>query len=226
MNLKNMSIGVTVMMTLFAASCQKSQPATILVEPSKYPMIEYINYDYLKSLGGSSISSSSKETPLAVIAGSNSWTSSSSVPLPTISQFYYINTTASPLGSAYKRLNYYINIDNTTQAYMCTGGKSVEMLFYHHIAPSAIYRKSQGPKECRFGGYSPCISIDIPVANPVPTHVICSTLQGSTSAIQSDYSITIPNGWDGYFSFTSSIVSSISKAYYLDATPAGFSGCP
>lgn len=101
--------------------------------------------------------------------------------------------------------------------------KKLEMLFYHHTAPSAIYRHSQGYKECRFGGYQPCLYIDIPAANPVPTHVLCSTLQGGAS---SDYSITVPNGWDGYFSFTTSIVSSISKAYYLDATPAGFAGCP
>lgn len=231
MNLKQTFIGIIGGVMLFTTSCQKSEPAQVEAT-AKYPMVEYINYDYLKSLGGGNVSSPSKETPLAVISGSNSWTTSSSVPIPTISQFYYVNTTTSPLGSAYKRVNYYINVDNNTRNYMCAGvtgassGKKIEMLFYHHIAPSAIYRKSQGHKECEFGGYKPCISIDIPVANPVPTHVVCSTLQGGASSTQSDYAITIPNGWDGYFSFTTSVVSSISKAYYLDETPIGFSACP
>ncbi|GEM_PF-3121197 len=225
MNLKQTFIGIISGVMAFMTSCQKNEPAQIETNTA-YPIVEYVDYQWLKSLVKSGKSNTSKESTLAVISGSNSWTTSSSVPIPAISQFYYINTTASPLGSAYKRVNYYINVDNNTRNYMCTGGKGVEMLFYHHTAPSGIYRKFQGPKECRFGGYSPCISIDIPVANPVPTHVICSTLQGSTSAVQSDYSIIIPNGWDGYFSFTASIVSSISKAYYLDATPAGFSGCP
>lgn len=231
MNLKQISIGVISVMTLFVASCQKSQTAKV-EKSTEYPVIENVDYHFLKSLVNTSGNSSSKETPLAVITGSNSWTTSAAVPIPTISQFYYINTTASPLGSSYKRVNYYINVDNNTRNYMCAGvtgasnGKKIEMLFYHHIAPSAIYRKSQGHKECEFGGYKPCISIDIPAANPVPTHVICSTLQGGASSTQSDYAITIPNGWDGYFSFTTSVVSSISKAYYLDETPIGFSACP
>ena len=51
----------------------------------------------------------------SLITNSNSWTSSSNVPIPSITKFMYCLSGPSPLGSNYIRFKYRVDVDNITK---------------------------------------------------------------------------------------------------------------
>lgn len=69
----------------------------------------------------------------AVLPATSSWTSSSSIPVPVITQMNYCGSGPSPLGSGYTRWRYRINLDNATKQYMCNNSNTVNLEFKFYM---------------------------------------------------------------------------------------------